>query len=302
MPAECSLLLELYEDDRTTIAWEASTDPAHASPYLIEPHHYGAQQIDVAKGAATIGTVTVGVIDPATIAGDQDSGWMTERLVEVYGRRCRLRRYVSLAVGYVVIADGPAGEPRLDDSYAAYMWEIRDTRETERKARVFEAGGSRTLAPEGVLGGYGYNAADDEWLIEPMTPYVGTFTQPYVDATTNPAGSTDPNTGIVILSGHTSAERTITNAAFDAMAGEIIQRGFADFPGSHSEGYYRTRFRELSVVWRPNDPLEAWHEIPASALVIDYTRVSESGGTGVHYRNIAGDGAVASGPDHMIIG
>lgn len=166
MPIPCSLWLDVYEDDRTTIAWTVTTEPGASNPYLIDPMRYGSQEIDVAKGAATIGTVTVGVIDPATIAGDQDSGWMTARLANVFGRRCRLRRFISDAVQYVVIADGPAGEPRLEPDYASYTWEIRDTRETERKVRAFEdASPTTSIWPAGPVSAFGD--------IPAVTPNVG---------------------------------------------------------------------------------------------------------------------------------
>jgi hypothetical protein len=141
--APCTLLLTVYEDDRSTVLWEVGTSPAHAYPYLVEPDHYQEQEIDVAAGSATLGTVGVTVIDPATIPGDQDSGWLTDKLAllglpNIAGHRCRLVRFISDALGYQVVADGPASAVRLDASYSAYSWDIRDTRETERKVRAFD--------------------------------------------------------------------------------------------------------------------------------------------------------------------
>jgi hypothetical protein len=140
----CKLLLEVFDDDGVTVLWSTGTDPAHAHPYLKEPTNYGEQQIDVATGTASLTTVSVTVIDPAQIPGDQDSGWLTERLAflniaNLGGRRCRLIRYLPDGMlGYQVIADGPASQPVMVDNYSAFTWQIRDTRDTERKLRLFD--------------------------------------------------------------------------------------------------------------------------------------------------------------------
>src|SRR4051812_14652818 len=109
MPARCSLLLEVYRADGEVVDWSVSTDPAHQRPYLIGPANYEGQEIDPVAAAATIGTVEVGVIDPFQTPGDQTTGWMTERVGSLRGRRCRLRRYIDSTIGYVTLADGPAG-------------------------------------------------------------------------------------------------------------------------------------------------------------------------------------------------
>lgn len=177
MPRPCSLWLDIFDDDRETIAWSVTTDPvstdydeeyADPLPYLIDPMRYGEQSLDVAKGSASIGTVTVGVIDPARIANDKDSGWMTMKLSKVFGRRCRLRRYVDDVTSYVVIADGPADEPRLEPDFASYTWAIRDTRESERKIRAFVDLDPTTSAwPAGVREAFG--------MIPAVAPNVGTI-------------------------------------------------------------------------------------------------------------------------------
>lgn len=180
--APCALLLEVYGDDRTTILWEASTDPLHARPYLVDPENYGEQEVDFAEGSATLGTVTVEIIDPPTIPGDQDSGWMTGNLAalsvpNIAGRRCVLKRFISDDVGYQVLMDGPAGAPALA-GYASYRFEIRDTRDTERKVRLFEEAGSaatglRSLVPDELVDGYGYDPASNTYLIRPALPLEG---------------------------------------------------------------------------------------------------------------------------------
>lgn len=156
MPAApCSLLLEVYLPGGEVVDWSVSSDPDHVRPYLLGPERYEGQEIDPVSAAATIGTVEVGVIDPAQIPGEQTTGWMTERLGGLRGRRCRLRRWVDDVIGWVLIADGPAGVPRLDASYSAYRWPIRDTREIERKLKAFNSGGTAAIAPHGSVENWG---------------------------------------------------------------------------------------------------------------------------------------------------
>jgi hypothetical protein len=168
----CTLLLEVYEDDRVTVAFEVSTAPGHHAQYLLDPLNYGEQQIDIVDGAATITQVEVIVIDKAQIRGDQDSGWLTERLDSINGRRCRLRRFINPTEGWVTIADGPAGEPRLDESYAAYRWVIQDTREAERELSAFHTTGTTTVLPGGVLNGFGDLVAATAPIIGQWTPAI----------------------------------------------------------------------------------------------------------------------------------
>lgn len=149
---ECTLTLTVYEDDRISPRWEVGTGAGHPYPYLAQPDRYQEQELDMAAGRSSLATVGVAVIDPAQTPGDQDSGWLTERLAafglaDIAGRRCRLLRFVDEATGYEVVADGPAGVPRLDASYAAYGWEIRDTRDTERRLRLFDlVGGAPAIS------------------------------------------------------------------------------------------------------------------------------------------------------------
>lgn len=167
MPAPCSLLLEvytpvsIYDDSIPTVDWEVSSDPAHPTPYLLAPRNYAEQEIDPIECTATIGTVEVGVIDAPTIVGNQASGFMTAKVHDIVGRRCRLRRWVDDLSGWVTIADGAAGAPKLDASYSAYRWSIRDTRETERKLSAFGVGGVSGIVPRGSIYGFGEYTDDD---------------------------------------------------------------------------------------------------------------------------------------------
>lgn len=137
----CTHLLEAFDDDRTTVLWAVATDPGHPFPYLDEPEDYAEQSIDVAKGAATIGTVRARILDKAP-AGDQDGGFMVAKLADaglpsISGRRCRWTRFDELG-NPIVMIDGPASLPSMDSTYSAFEFVIEDTRETERKVRCFD--------------------------------------------------------------------------------------------------------------------------------------------------------------------
>lgn len=157
--AVCGMILQVFEIDRETVAWEAGTDIFHPNPFLMLVSNYAEQEVDVIAGAVSIGQVEIGVIDRQQIPGDQASGFVTERLsvegiTAIHGRRCRLTMAADSDGNAVVIADGPAGTPRLDSSYSAYRWTIRDTRDTERKTRAFVKGGTTTILPRGIQAGF----------------------------------------------------------------------------------------------------------------------------------------------------
>lgn len=185
MPKECSLLLEvyhpvsIYDDTIPTVDWEVSSDPDHPFPFLLEPRNYASQEIDPIKCTATIGTVEVGVIDVPEVAGNQSTGFMTARVHDLLGRRCRLRRWIGDVFGWATLADGPAGVPKMDASYAAYRWSIRDTRDIERKLGAFGLGGVSGIAPRGAIYGFGQYTDDtgDHLLLERLldNPLFGVY-------------------------------------------------------------------------------------------------------------------------------
>ena len=166
MTLDCSLQLDVYhpasltgEYSEDTIDWSVSTDPDHAFPYLLAPRQYAEQEIDTIACTASIGQIEIGVMDIPTTPGDQNTGWMTARVHDVLGRRCRLSRYVNADIGWILISDGPAGAPKMDSSYSAYRWTIRDTRDTERKIVAFAAGSVASIVPRGSI--YDWGAYDD---------------------------------------------------------------------------------------------------------------------------------------------
>ena len=186
----CAAHLTVYDDDRLTPLWMASTDPddATADKILVEPDSYGEQEVDFAEGTASITAATVEVIDPPRTPGDQDTGLTTYRLVRdgitaMAGLRHRLLRWISESVGWVTIADGPGGFPRLGDSYSSYTTEIRDVRESERKLEAFTDSPAVvdeclgivpryvTIFPHGVTAPWGDIHGDgSEYLLDAVEP------------------------------------------------------------------------------------------------------------------------------------
>ena len=211
--APCSLVLDIYDDDRETILWSVGSDPEHAAPFLVEPTAYAEQEIDVAAGSATLGTVTVEIVDKNTIPGDQDSGFLTARLAafglaDITGRRARLRRFISEDQGWVVLADGPAGTPQMESSYASFSFGIRDTRETERKIRIFPGENDRRgILPQGDLAGYGYDPIGATWLIDPLAPLGGVF---------HLGAALQHPDGVLDITENTAARRTVDELALNA--------------------------------------------------------------------------------------
>lgn len=215
--APCSVLVTIFEEDKETIAWEVSTDPDHELPYLAEPEDYGEQELDIAKGSAAIGTVSVTIVDRRTIAGDQDSGYVTSKLAALGvaalgGRRARVVRFIEPELGHQVIADGPVTTPKMDSSYAAFSIAVRDTRETERKARLTR-GGDRSLLPYGVRDGYGQNPDSLEWLIDPAPIMTGVWAAS--DHLVWEGWASTPY--MIVISGVDIADRTLPIAAFEAL-------------------------------------------------------------------------------------
>jgi hypothetical protein len=261
--APCTLVLTVYDDDGETELFQVGTDPDHPLPYLVEPDGYGEQEIDFAEGRASLTTVTVEVIDPAQIPGDQDSGWMTEQLARfglanISGRRCRLVRFISEALGEHVIIDGPAGTPSMGSTYASYRWEIRDTRETERKIRLFEFAGSaaaglRSLVPDELIDGYGYDGPTNTYLQRPGIPLEGhTHLNPFYPS----PGSATIEVGASEFPAQAQRLR-IWQEAYDAVINGIGRSGST--PIHNIEFLFR---------WRDAGSSDPWTEIPGNALLV----------------------------------
>lgn len=285
--APCSLLLRIYDDDGLTVRWQVSTDPNHPTPYLMPPSFYASQELDVATGGATIGTVTVGVVDPMAVAEDQDGGWMTARLAwatiaDIQGRRCELLRFISDAVGYQVIADGPAGAPELDPSYSAYVWPIRDTRETERKLRLFQTV-PRALVPGEHVEGYGVQPGPI-YLSEPLRGLRGRVTRAsgypnpsYIEVAVG--WSLFPANGRRILLWQATYDainrgigRTARQSSGDSAVGAAWQATAVALDVSGQ----RVTNPLFSFHWRPLGSTGAYTEIPGEFLAISLSTVDST--------------------------
>lgn len=261
IPPLCSLVLTVYDDDQETVLWSVGTDIGHPRPFLVEPDNYGSQELDFAQGGATLGTVRVTVIDPAQVAGDQDSGYVTERLARLGiaslgGRRCKLERFISEEIGYQVIIDGPAGQPELDASYAAYSWDIRDVREIERKILAFtyagrEATGLRSLVPDELMDGYGYDADLNTYLMRPALPLRGICTRV--------VGYPNPSVVTVLMDSATFPEQArrllISQESYEAIINSIGRIESIVFPNN-----------DFIFRWRAANTADPWNEVPGAAL------------------------------------
>lgn len=281
----CALQLDVYENDRETIAWIVSTVSSHPNPYLVVPERYAEQDIDPAAGAASIGAVQVTVIDRARVAGDQDSGWLTYRVGRngyghLAGRRGRLRRFISEELGWVTIADGPIGTVRLESDYSSLSFEIRDTREIERKIQIFKGGGGvvpvapglpfdpdgcKTVLPDAVWGGYGYDPESDTYLIDPAEPLTGTADIGVVAGADN-----NPTMRSLNLSGNSTALRTISPAAYHAMTGVIEFRNDWYEYGGILRRDYTVRFPYLTLLWREQGSEDPWTELTGTLWIDGY--------------------------------
>jgi hypothetical protein len=267
--APCTVVLQVYDEDRETVRWEVGDDALHPNSFLCVPEHYGEQELDFVEGAATIGQVEVVVIDRNQTIGDQDSGWMTERLSEggigaIHGRRCRLLRFISYELGWVVIADGPASSPRMDDTYAAYRWTIRDTRDTERKIRAFVKTDTSWLLPMGAPDGFGeYENRDGStaWLVSPADPLVGSYV--YNPAAPHP-------TGYVSLysywaGGIPTAGNVVDPAVVILPATEQLAACDGEPLGSYFPVFYE--WPKLEVLWRISGSGDDWTVVQVTDVI-----------------------------------
>lgn len=182
-------VLRIYAagDDDLLVA-EFSTDPARVNPYLIAPSEYSGQEVDLANGAASISEITVSLIDPTTVAGDQTSGFVTGLLADLGGNSAAIGVRFWLGEdrgeGLFPIIDGICGRVRLRDSYAGYDFSVRDMRERERRSRAFLSAAARSadgtvldaplVWPRGRILGYG-SLPSGGFLLPPSVAAVGTF-------------------------------------------------------------------------------------------------------------------------------
>ncbi len=152
--------LTVYHDDDVAELFDVSTDIGHARPYLKAPTGYPEQEVNFAKGTASIGQVNVQIVDVPTVATDQKTGYVTGQLPDangfsaLNGHRALLTEDIDGA-GPTPVTDGVIRSVRLLDNFSGYELELRDIRERERNTKAFANTTTPTILPHGVLAGYG---------------------------------------------------------------------------------------------------------------------------------------------------
>lgn len=172
--------LTVYEADDVTPLFTLSTDPAANNPYLKPFESYPEQEIDFAKGAASIGQMNVQAVDVPTDPTDQATGFLTDLMADANGySQVNGRRAVATedrGSGAETVLDGVVKSVRLLDSFVTYEFELRDIRERERKTKAFVTTDTPTVLPRGVLNGYGTLLTGGiRWPVPPTAPLTGFY-------------------------------------------------------------------------------------------------------------------------------
>lgn len=166
----------LYSGDyRTGTVVEADFygDRRCIRPYLKEPRDFSDTETDFPAGAATIGSIRVGVVDYPLLLGDQDSGIVTAKIKDAIGRRAVLRRWRE-DIGMVTVFDGFVYDWKLDTNTSTYWFVLRDPRERERGAELFSVNETFALWPiQGPLEAYGSLGEGIGHLMAPAQPESG---------------------------------------------------------------------------------------------------------------------------------
>jgi len=186
MPVLPIYAMTVFEEDDTTPLFTVSTDPLATYPYLKAPDNFPEQEVDFAKGSASIGQMNVQVVDVAQTPGDQTTGFVTGMLATaggysaINGRRVLVTQ--DIGAGAETILDGVCKGVVLLDTFATYQFELRDIRERERKTKAFETTDTPTILPRGVLNGYGiptsiplFGGGTYKYPIPPTRPLTGGY-------------------------------------------------------------------------------------------------------------------------------
>ena len=176
--------LTVYDADDVTPLFSVSTDPLHARPYLKPFESFPEQEVDFAKGAASIGQQNVRIVDVPTTPADQSTGWMTAQLPDGGYSALMGHRVVTtqnIGGGAEIVLDGVIRSVSLLDTFSTYELELRDIRERERKTKAFATTDTPTVLPRGVLNGYGIPFAafgiNTVLPLPPTSPASGTYSQ-----------------------------------------------------------------------------------------------------------------------------
>jgi hypothetical protein len=289
----CSVVLFVYDEDRETVKWQVGDYREHPQPYLCLLENYGEQEVDPVAGAVTIGQVEVVVIDRRQTPGDQDSGWLTERLGvstvgAIHGRRCRVIRYISEALGWVVIADGPASTPEMDESYSAFRWIVKDTRETERKVKAFVRADTSWLVPMGIEPGFGaYVDGDgnDQWLVEPATPLIGEYAYDPLDA--YPVGTVNFQSywsGPFGVGGIPIGDQVVDNAVVINNRVEEMMLAASEELGAPKPVLWT--WPDLEILWRLQGSGDPWTVVEPTDLLVEGRSIAKPTGAGQWWRSL----------------
>lgn len=171
--------LTVYAADDTTPLFTVSTDPAHAQPYLKPFSSYPEQEIDFVRGSASIGGMSVEIVDVPTDPTDQTTGYLTGQLADANGysqvNGHRVLVTEDRGAGAETVLDGVVRSVVLLDTFVTYALELRDIRERERKTKAFETTDTPTILPRGVLNGYGVSINGRKYPIPATSPLTGFY-------------------------------------------------------------------------------------------------------------------------------
>lgn len=263
--------LTVFDDDDTAELFDVSTDPLHARPYLKRPTGFPEQEVDFAKGTASIGQINVQVVDVPTDPLDQDTGYFTAQLAgaagysTLNGHRALLTE--DLGGGAATVLDGVIRSVRLLDTFTTYELELRDIRERERKAKAFTNTTSPSVFPRGVMDGYGvvttipFAGVSFTYPIPPTQPLVAVYSSFSATRGAFKYESDQPNyQGRQILT-------DVIREAFDSVAPVAAQPGVM----------IHNRFK---VLWRDNVAGGAYTELEQLAFL--HPDLPEGGGQPVY--------------------
>lgn len=162
----------------------ATTDPAGARPYMIRVLEQAKSEIDFVEGKATIGQITVEVLDKRITPADQTTGWFTAILAsgagnsQLNGYRLLVEQQATDGSWYVLL-NGVVGDVSLngENDLVTYRLPVKDMRERERKVALFTASNAQwSMLPEGPVSDYGaIHEVDPKVLIKAVRGYRAKF-------------------------------------------------------------------------------------------------------------------------------